>query len=178
MIKRLIAIIMGIPVKGTLGKVNEHLFKECAKKYQVYYYRMLGLDMTGMPRYISTDVYFDSYDYRRIHIGDKVTVSREVMFLTHDFSINNAFMATSEISGGGLKILLKDIYVGDNSFIGARTSLLPGTTIGKDCVIGAGSVVKGKIPDGSVVIGNPARIIGKTSDYAMKHYEMNDYIRI
>lgn len=80
--------------------------------------------------------------------------------------------------GGGLKLLLKDIYIGNNSFIGARVSLLPGTIVGKDCIIGAGSVVKGIIPDGSVVVGNPAHVIGRTTDFANKHNELKDYIRV
>ena len=42
---------------------------------------------------------------------------------------------------------------------------MPGTEIGNNCVIGAGSVVRGKIPDESVVMGNPAKIIMKTSLY-------------
>lgn len=81
-------------------------------------------------------------------------------------------------SPGGLKLLLKDIYIGNNSFIGARVSLLPGATVGKDCIIGAGSVVKGTIPDGSIVIGNPARVIGRTMDFANKHNELKDFIRV
>lgn len=177
MLKKIAFIIMGIPVKGMLGKINEHLFKEKAKKYQMFYYKKMGIDISGIPRYISTDVYFDGYDYSKIHIGDRVTVSREVMFLTRDFSINNAFSAAPEISGG-LKLLLKDIYIGNNSFIGARVSLLPGATVGKDCIIGAGSVVKGTIPDGSIVIGNPARVIGRTMDFANKHNELKDFIRV
>ena len=49
---------------------------------------------------------------------------------------------------------IKPIIVGKNSFIGARVTLLPGTEIGENCIIGAGSVVKGKIPNNSIVIGN------------------------
>jgi serine acetyltransferase len=41
--------------------------------------------------------------------------------------------------------------------------ILPGTTIGKDCIIGAGSVVRGMVPDGSVVIGNPAKVVMTTA---------------
>lgn len=106
MFKKIAFTIMGIPVKGTLGKINEHLFKEKAKSYQMFYYKKMGIDINGNPRYISTDVYFDAYDWSKIHIGDRVTISREVMFLTHDFSVNNAFTATPEIRGGrGIKIV-------------------------------------------------------------------------
>jgi serine acetyltransferase len=55
------------------------------------------------------------------------------------------------------------IRVGNNTFFGLNCTILPGTTIGADCVIGAGSVVRGQIPDGSVVMGNPARVVMTTA---------------
>ena len=51
------------------------------------------------------------------------------------------------------------IQVGSNVFFGVNCTVLPGTTIGSNCVIGAGSVVRGRIPDGSVVMGNPAKVV-------------------
>ncbi|MFO8002072.1 MAG: hypothetical protein R6U46_12565 [Marinilabilia sp.] len=49
--------------------------------------------------------------------------------------------------------------VGNNVCIGINVILLPNTEIGDNCIIGAGSVVKGKIPPDSVVFGNPAKVI-------------------
>ena len=46
----------------------------------------------------------------------------------------------------------KPIIVGSNCWIGAQTVILRGTEIGDNCVVGAGSVLKGKYPDGSVII--------------------------
>jgi acetyltransferase-like isoleucine patch superfamily enzyme len=43
--------------------------------------------------------------------------------------------------------------------IGANATLLPGVVIGRDALVGAGSVVVHDVPDGSVVVGNPARVI-------------------
>lgn len=53
------------------------------------------------------------------------------------------------------------IKVGDNCWFGANCTILPGTTIGNGCVIAAGSVVKGNIPDNSVIAGVPA-VVKKT----------------
>ena len=53
---------------------------------------------------------------------------------------------------------------------------MKGVTIGPNSVIGAGSVVKGKIPDNSIVIGNPARVIGNTKDWARKKLEIKDWV--
>lgn len=60
------------------------------------------------------------------------------------------------------------ISIGENSFIGCRCLILPNTEIGKNCIIGAGSVVKGRIPDNSVVVGNPAKIIGDVREFGAK----------
>jgi acetyltransferase-like isoleucine patch superfamily enzyme len=48
--------------------------------------------------------------------------------------------------------------------IGANATLLPGVVIGRDALVGAGSVVVRDIPDGAVVVGNPARIVRQVSD--------------
>ena len=44
-----------------------------------------------MPRYIYNDVHFDSIDYSIIHIGNGCTISREVLFLTHDYSMHTVY---------------------------------------------------------------------------------------
>ena len=52
------------------------------------------------------------------------------------------------------------VHVGAYSFIGAHATILPGTKIGKGCVISAYSLVKGDFPDYSIISGSPAKIIG------------------
>lgn len=131
------------------------------------YYKYLskrGVHFHGRPNYISSSAYLDGQGLKDIEIGDEVVISREVMLLTHDYSIENALHA---VGGGTVDRHLKldgTISIGDNSFIGARASLLPGTRVGKDCIVGACTVVKGEIPDNSIVIGNPAKVIKRTSD--------------
>ncbi|MEC4028765.1 acyltransferase [Myroides odoratimimus] len=55
--------------------------------------------------------------------------------------------------------ILKKVTIGVGCWIGANVILTPGTTIGKGVIIGAGAVVSGIIPDYSIVVGNPAKII-------------------
>jgi acetyltransferase-like isoleucine patch superfamily enzyme len=50
--------------------------------------------------------------------------------------------------------------------IGANATLLPGITVGIDALVGAGSVVVHDVPDGMIVAGNPARIVGSIADVA------------
>ena len=55
----------------------------------------------------------------------------------------------------------RPISIGNDVWIGGNVTVLPGVTIGDNCVIGAGSVVVNDIPAGSVAVGNPCRVIRK-----------------
>ena len=55
--------------------------------------------------------------------------------------------------------LKTDTYIGKNCEIGARSIILPGVTIGDSCIVGAGAVVTKDVPPNSVVVGNPAQIV-------------------
>ena len=99
-----------------------------------------------------------------ISIGDNVRISGKVAFITHDggtwsFRYKEGFRDVFKYGR---------ISVGDYTFIGYNATILPGVTIGKNCVIGAGSVVTKDIPDGSVVAGVPAKFICSTDEYANK----------
>lgn len=56
------------------------------------------------------------------------------------------------------------IHVGRGSWVGERVAVLAGARIGRFCMIGANSVVKGEIPDCSIAVGAPARVVGSTAD--------------
>ena len=53
----------------------------------------------------------------------------------------------------------RPVRIGDGSFLGINSVVLPGAQIGCGVMVGAGSVVAGEIPDHSVVVGNPARVV-------------------
>ena len=63
------------------------------------------------------------------------------------------------IDGGGKKILPIPIVVHDGCWIGANSTILPGTVIEKGCVIAAGSVVKGLLKSNRLYAGMPAKEI-------------------
>lgn len=60
-------------------------------------------------------------------------------------------------------MLYSRIKIGNNVFIGFDCTILLNTTIGNNCIIGAGSVVRGNFPDNSVIIGNPAKVVMTSS---------------
>ena len=92
-----------------------------------------------------------------IEIGDHVVVSSGTQFITHDGSVWLLREPYPEIGVFG------KIKIGYNTFIGINCIILPNSEIGSNCIIGAGAVVRGKIPDDSVVLGNPAKVVMKTS---------------
>ena len=53
----------------------------------------------------------------------------------------------------------KPITVGNNVWFGGNVCVMPGVTIGDNCVIGAGSVVTKDIPSDSVAVGNPCKVL-------------------
>jgi acetyltransferase-like isoleucine patch superfamily enzyme len=55
------------------------------------------------------------------------------------------------------------VHIGAYSFLGAHVTVLPGTRIGRGCVVAAYSLVKGDFPDGAVIAGNPAKVVGSTA---------------
>lgn len=97
-----------------------------------------------------------------ISIGDRVTVTAGVRFITHDGA---TWLVHDE---KGRRCRYAPIEIGDDVFIGSDALILPGVRIGSRCIIAAGSVVSKSVPSGSVVAGVPARVIGLFDDYARK----------
>lgn len=64
----------------------------------------------------------------------------------------------------GVKESLKGPVIRKRAKIGANVTILPGITVGENAVVGAGSVVVADVPDGKVVVGNPARVIKEVSE--------------
>lgn len=94
-----------------------------------------------------------------VELGDRVGVAGGVKFLTHDGSARMLEARRPRIQSFGR------IVVGDDAFIGENAIILPGTTIGPRSIVGAGAVVRGTIPENSLVIGNPASVVGRASTY-------------
>lgn len=65
------------------------------------------------------------------------------------------------------------VTIGNNVWIGASVTICPGVTIGCNCVIGAGSVVIRDIPDNSVAVGNPCRVLRQVNAHDKEFYFKN-----
>ena len=63
-----------------------------------------------------------------------------------------------------------EVTIGDNVWLGGNTVVVPGVHIGSNVVIGAGSVVTKDIPDWSVAVGNPCRVVKKITEEDKQYY--------
>ena len=111
----------------------------------------------------------------KIRIGNNCGISNATIFATESITIGNDVTI-----GGSTKIYdtdfhwlelqermsktggaTKPVEIRDGAFIGAHCIILKGVTIGKEAIVGAGSVVTKSIPDGEIWGGNPAKFIRK-----------------
>ena len=97
-----------------------------------------------------------------ITIGNNVYITDGVKFITHD---GGTLLYRNQIPD--LEIT-KPIMVGNDVYIGNNVIILPGVTIGDNVVIGAGAIVSKDIPDNSVAVGVPARVIKTADEYLEK----------
>jgi acetyltransferase-like isoleucine patch superfamily enzyme len=135
-----------------------------ARAYTRYYTRVLkgyGVSFTGKPRYISNDARFE--DFSLVTLGDRTVISRDVILLTHDYSITTALIANDRTPPTDIAVR-RSINIGNNVFIGMNTIILPGTTVGDNVIVGAGSVLRGTIEPDSIMVGNPAVKVGRLTD--------------
>lgn len=102
-------------------------------------------------------------DGARVTIGDNVFIAPNVGIYT----------AGHPLDAGRRNKGLEYAYpvtIGNNVWIGAGVTILPGVTIGSDSVIGAGAVVLRDVPERVLVAGNPARIVREITDEDQLRY--------
>ena len=92
-------------------------------------------------------------DCAPVRIGSNVFIAPNVQIYTASHPLDAELRKTLENA--------YPVTIGDDCWIGGNSVICPGVTIGKGCVIGAGSVVTKDIPDNSLAVGNPAKVIRK-----------------
>lgn len=97
-------------------------------------------------------------DDGHIYVGDKVMFGPNVTVATANHPLD------PELRGRGLQYN-KDVWIGENAWIGANVVIVPGVRIGKNSTIGAGSVVTRDIPDNVLAVGNPCRVLREVGEH-------------
>ena len=103
--------------------------------------------------------------YRNVQLGrggrDPIVIGKRCVLtgctiLGHDASTNQQL--------GLRRSIIAPVVIGDDCFIGHGAIVLMGVTVGNGSIVGAGAVVTKNVPPGSVVAGNPARVVGSVAD--------------
>lgn len=136
-----------------------------------HYLRRRGCKIGDKTRFVGNCAGIGSEPYL-IEIGEDCLISDHVKFHTHD---------------GGVSVLnslgyfksphdkMARIKVGNNCFLGSRSTIMMGVTIGDNCIIGADSVVSKDIPANSVAAGMPARVIGTIDEYYKRNVARGNF---
>ena len=168
---------IGLLLRGKTLRVWKFLSNEKYRNVSYRYFKDCGVVFHGMPKYINYDVDFDLTEPNMIHVGEGTVIAKGCILLTHDYSIECGLTTIGKNDPDHEMQFLKEIHIGKNCFIGARSFILPGTTIGDNCIIGAASLVSGTIPDNCIYAGNPAKFCAHTDQWARKKLERDNMVR-
>lgn len=153
------SVIFKNPDKITLGKnckIGENSYILCWEKYN---YEALDQPLNAnliIGNNFSATRNLTIQCCNKIVIGNDVLIASNVFICDYNHGIDNP-------EGTYLKNKLdvSEVIISDGVWIGQGTYIMPGVCIGKNAIIGAGSVVTKNIPDYCMAVGNPARIIKK-----------------
>lgn len=142
------------------------LTPKMANPWRLFLLRMFGAHISGRPFVFSSariyapflltlddhsclGPYSEIYNLGPVHLETNATLSQHVYICngTHDFDDPRH------------PLLVGDVTIGRNAFIGAKAFLLPGVNVGADAIVGACGVVTKDVPAGLVVAGNPCKVI-------------------
>ncbi|GAB1462913.1 acyltransferase [Pedobacter sp.] len=161
-----ISISILISVVNTLANIEFNILTENGIQYSLFrkiYLKLMGVKFStyrfGKHVYIKEkgnlnlgqNVRIGSFtkiwNYSLIEIGDDFLAAGSLTLNTGTHDVNT------------LEAKSESIKIGKNVWCGVNVTILSGVTIGNNCVIGAGAVVTKNIPDNSVAVGIPAKVI-------------------
>ena len=154
-------------LKGSFGKLSLRLkilrswllhksaFSSINSSWIVNLQRSRGVKI-GKDCHFSPYVLIDLIYPNMVNIGNNVTIGSNTMIFAHYNPTANKLLKEN-----GYPRDVKQVTIEDGAVIGPGSIITMGTKIGKNSIVGAGSVVSNTIPEFSVVLGNPARVIKK-----------------
>ncbi|MBQ2734908.1 MAG: acyltransferase [Clostridia bacterium] len=146
---------------GKIRKIYRALYKKTVGRLnRVKYAKKVGVNM-GENLHLYGEIDWGTEPWL-ITLGNNVHLTNDIRFVNHD---GGTLLFRDRVPD--LEIT-KPITVGNNVYIGNNVLILPGVNIGNDVIIGAGAVVTRDIPDNSVAVGVPARVIKTADEYFEK----------
>lgn len=117
---------------------------------------------------IGDNVFIGHFNYidgfKNVSIGDGCQITNYVSILTHSTHHNCRFNVLEKDDKIDILLLEGTVSIGKHCYVGPHSTIMPGTKLGKGCIVSAYSYVNGNFPDYSIVRGQPARIIGSTKE--------------
>ncbi|MBH21718.1 MAG: hypothetical protein CML98_08120 [Rhodobiaceae bacterium] len=132
-----------IKILETLGPKKQYL--------RQIIYRLQGYINIDKSVILEKNLNLDRVQPSGITIKKNCLIASEVTILCHEHVYRNP-------DNFELPLILP-VEIGERTFVGVGATILPGVKIGSDCIIGAKTVVSKNIPDGSIAVGVPARVI-------------------
>ena len=152
-------------------KYMKEVFAECGNN--CYIELPFRANWGGHNVHFGNDVYANYnltiVDDGHVYVGNKVMFGPNVVIATANHPIEPSLRDKALQYN-------KDVYIGDNVWIGAGVIIVPGIRIGKNSVIGAGSVVTKDIPNNVVAVGNPCKILRKISEHDNNYFYKEEKI--
>lgn len=155
---------MGYSKRYQLKRLRFYLTMSSSKRSKIIMkdniFKNCGENIRWQPRKLPADP-------ELIELHNNISIASNVTFITHDvfrFILNTKYNPGKEI----FKKKLGPIEIMDNVAIGANVTILPNVKIGPNAIVGAGSIVTKDVPEGKIVAGNPARVIGDFDNLVSK----------
>ncbi|REG89963.1 acyltransferase [Winogradskyella sediminis] len=154
-------------LKSKIDNFKLRWARSSPKRY-IKFLRSKGVKI-GDDLFVTNDVKSLSIDITRpslIEIGNNVRLNKNLTIVTHDgafYVLKNKYKEFIPASGR--------IKIGNNVYFGRNCTVLKGASIGDNCIIGFGSIVSKSIPDNSVAVGAPAKVVCSIEDYYKKRKE-------
>ena len=101
-------------------------------------------------------------------IEDDVLLASNILITTETHGMD----PESDVPYMSQPLTVAPVRVGSGCWLGERVVIMPGVTIGKKCIIGAGSIVTHDIPDYSIAVGSPAKVVKRYD------FERHEWIRV
>lgn len=151
-----------------LKKLILHLYWKSSSERYIRYLRKQGI-LIGVNN-IFRDPRSVAIDFSRpslVEIGDYVDMNLNFTILTHDYATSVFLRVYKKFINSSGKV-----KIGNNIYFGKNCTVLKGVTIGDNCIIGAGSIVNVNIPNNSVAVGVPAKVICSLEEYYKKRCQL------
>lgn len=162
-IRRIKAITLeaDIAILRIVGYIPSHLIRK-------FFYRIAGITIGKKG---AIHMWASFYDPKNISIGDDTIIGeraildgRDILKIGNHVDIASEVMIYNgqhDISDESFRATFEPVVIEDYVFIGPRAIILPGVTLGKGCVVGAGAVVTKNVDPFTIVGGVPAKVIGE-----------------